>query len=88
VRDRELVRTRSFVRVSGNLSLSQTEVSANIPPFNPQKLLTDGVASTGDDAPTAEPTPKSLSSPAISLRVRAKGQSQLGVCDLTRCCPK
>jgi murein DD-endopeptidase MepM/ murein hydrolase activator NlpD len=54
VRDRELVHTRSFVRVSGNLSLSVSEISADIPPFNPQKLLADGVANT-DDAPAAEP---------------------------------
>jgi murein DD-endopeptidase MepM/ murein hydrolase activator NlpD len=54
VRDRELVRTRAFVRVSGNLSLTVSDLSANIPPFNPQKLLTDAVA--GDDqTPAAEP---------------------------------
>jgi murein DD-endopeptidase MepM/ murein hydrolase activator NlpD len=54
VRDRELVRTRSFVRVSGNLSLALSEVSANIPPFNPQKLLADSITSV-DDTPAAEP---------------------------------
>ena len=54
VRDRELIRTRSFVRVFGNLSLSVSELSANIPPFNPQKLLADGVANA-DDTPAAEP---------------------------------
>ena len=54
VRDRELVRTRAFVRVSGNLSPTLSDLSANIPPFNPQKLLTDAVA--GDDqTPAAEP---------------------------------
>jgi murein DD-endopeptidase MepM/ murein hydrolase activator NlpD len=54
VRDRELVRTRSFIRVSGNLSLSLSDLSANIPPFNPQKLLTDSVE--GDDqTPAAQP---------------------------------
>ena len=48
VRERELVRTRNFVRVSGTLSLSASELSANIPPFNPQKLLTEGVANADD----------------------------------------
>src|SRR5580693_4062819 len=43
VRDRELVRTRAFVRVSGNLSPTLSDLSANIPAFNPQKLLTDSV---------------------------------------------
>ena len=51
VRDREMVRTRNYVRVGGNLSLAASELSANIPPFNPQKLLADAVA--GDDQTTA-----------------------------------
>jgi murein DD-endopeptidase MepM/ murein hydrolase activator NlpD len=55
VRDRELIRTRSFVRVSGNLSLTVSELSANIPPFNPQKLLADGVADSNEAPPAAEP---------------------------------
>jgi murein DD-endopeptidase MepM/ murein hydrolase activator NlpD len=54
VRDRELVRTRSYMRVAGNLSLTVSELSANIPQFNPQKLLADGVAET-EDAPAPEP---------------------------------
>jgi murein DD-endopeptidase MepM/ murein hydrolase activator NlpD len=54
VRDRELVRTRAYVRVAGNLSLTVSDLSANIPAFNPQKLLADAVA--GDDqTPAAEP---------------------------------
>ena len=56
VRDRELVRTRSFVRVPGNLSLAAVRTSANIPPFNPQKLLADGVANT-DEAPARRREP-------------------------------
>jgi len=54
VRNRETVRVRSYERVTGNLSLTVSDLSANIPPFNPQKLLTDSVA--GDDqTPAAEP---------------------------------
>ena len=54
VRNREIVRVRSYERVTGNLSLTVSDLSANIPPFNPQKLLTDSVA--GDDqTPAAEP---------------------------------
>jgi murein DD-endopeptidase MepM/ murein hydrolase activator NlpD len=54
VHDRELVRVRPYVRVTGNLSLTVTDLSANIPPYNPQKLLTDSVG--GDDqTPAAEP---------------------------------
>jgi murein DD-endopeptidase MepM/ murein hydrolase activator NlpD len=54
VRNRELVRVRIYERVSGNLSLTVTDLSANIPPFNPQKLLTDSVAGE-DQTPAAEP---------------------------------
>ncbi|HEX3503338.1 MAG TPA: M23 family metallopeptidase [Xanthobacteraceae bacterium] len=54
VRDREMVRMRPFVRVGGNLSLTTSDLSAKIPAYNPQKLLTDSVG--GDDqAPAAEP---------------------------------
>jgi murein DD-endopeptidase MepM/ murein hydrolase activator NlpD len=56
VRDRELVRVRPYVRVTGNLTLTVTDLSASIPPYNPQKLLTDSVG--GDDqtpAAAAEP---------------------------------
>ena len=56
VGDREMVRVRPFVRIAANLSLSTSELSANIPPFNPQRLLAQ---STGDavaaDAPGVEP---------------------------------
>jgi murein DD-endopeptidase MepM/ murein hydrolase activator NlpD len=58
VGNRELVRVRPFVRVAGNLSLSVTEVSANIPPFNPQRMLAEsgsGDGATADNAPAAEP---------------------------------
>lgn len=50
VGNREVVRVRPFVRVAGNLSLSATELSADVPPFNPQKML----AESGADTPTAE----------------------------------
>ena len=80
VRDRELIRTRSYVRVSGNLSLSVSEVSANIPPFNPQKLLTDGVANT--DTPAAEPDAEvSFVTCDFSLP-GAKGKVTPAVCDI------
>ena len=54
MRNREVVRVRAYERVTGNLSLTVSDLSANIPPFNPQKLLTDSVA--GDNqTPAAEP---------------------------------
>src|SRR5580698_5054517 len=37
VRDRELVRVRNYARVAGNLTLTVSDLSANIPAYNPQK---------------------------------------------------
>jgi murein DD-endopeptidase MepM/ murein hydrolase activator NlpD len=50
--EREVVRMRPFVRVMANLSLSTSELSANIPAFDARKLM----AGTGPGAPatTAE----------------------------------
>jgi len=56
VGDREVVRVRPFVRVAANLSLATSELSANIPPFNPQRLLAESSgAATAADAPGVEP---------------------------------
>jgi murein DD-endopeptidase MepM/ murein hydrolase activator NlpD len=57
VGNREVVRVRPFVSVSANLALSTSELTANIPPFNPQKLLADGTdaASEANPAANAEP---------------------------------
>src|SRR3989442_1191305 len=55
--NREIVRVRPFIRVAGNLSLSVSELSANIPPFNPQKMLAkaEGLPASAQDAAGAEP---------------------------------
>jgi murein DD-endopeptidase MepM/ murein hydrolase activator NlpD len=82
VRDRDFVRSRSFVRVSGNLSLSVSEVSANIPAFNPQKLLTDSVASV-EDAPAAEPDAEVSFVTCDFLPPGGKSKATPSTCDLT-----
>jgi len=54
----EVVRVRPYIRIAGNLSLTASDLSANIPPFNPQRLLaeaTPGGTATPEDAPKAEP---------------------------------
>ena len=55
----EIVRVRPLVRIAGNLSLTVSDLSANIPAFNPQRLLAESVpdaaAAASDDAPIAEP---------------------------------
>ena len=58
VGNHEVVRVRPFVRIAGNLSLTVSDLSMNIPPFNPQRLLAEsapGGNSTSGDAPAAEP---------------------------------
>jgi murein DD-endopeptidase MepM/ murein hydrolase activator NlpD len=55
--NREVVRVRPFVRVSSNLAMAVTELSANVPPFNPQRMLadSDAPAPNADTAEAAEP---------------------------------
>jgi murein DD-endopeptidase MepM/ murein hydrolase activator NlpD len=53
--NREIVRVRPFTRIAGNLSLSVSELSANIPPFNALKMLASSQAIAADDAAGAEP---------------------------------
>jgi murein DD-endopeptidase MepM/ murein hydrolase activator NlpD len=53
VGNRDVMRVRPFVRISGNLSLTTSDLSAKIPPFNAQRLLTD----VGDAAPAATDDP-------------------------------
>ena len=59
VGNHEVVRVRPFVRIAGNLSLTVSDLSASIPPYNPQRLLAEsapgGATAAADDAPRAEP---------------------------------
>ena len=58
VGNHEVVRVRPFVRIAGNLSLTVSDLSASIPPFNPQRLLAESAPGGGmasDDTPAAEP---------------------------------
>ena len=53
VGNRDVMRVRPFVRISGNLSMTTSELSAKIPPFNAQRMLSD----VGTPAPTAPDDP-------------------------------
>jgi murein DD-endopeptidase MepM/ murein hydrolase activator NlpD len=57
VGEREVVRMRQYVRVMTNLSLTTSELSANIPPFDPRKLLAslDSETATAEAISLAEP---------------------------------
>lgn len=53
----EVVRVRPFLRIAGNLSLAASSLIADIPPFNPQRLLAESApgGATFDNPPTAQP---------------------------------
>jgi murein DD-endopeptidase MepM/ murein hydrolase activator NlpD len=38
---RDVMRVRPFIRISGNLSMATSDLSAKIPPFNAQRMLSD-----------------------------------------------
>jgi murein DD-endopeptidase MepM/ murein hydrolase activator NlpD len=41
VGNRDIMRVRPFIRISGNLSMTTSDLSAKIPPFNAQRMLSD-----------------------------------------------
>jgi murein DD-endopeptidase MepM/ murein hydrolase activator NlpD len=53
VGNRDVMRVRPFVRISGNLSMTTSDLSAKIPPFNAQRMLSD----VGTSAPAAADDP-------------------------------
>jgi len=57
VGNRDVMRVRPFIRISGNLSMTTSDLSAKIPPFNAQRMLSDVGAPTpaaSDDANNAD----------------------------------
>jgi murein DD-endopeptidase MepM/ murein hydrolase activator NlpD len=49
--NRDVMRVRPFVRIAGNLSMTTSDLSAKIPPFDAQRILTDvDPASPADNA--------------------------------------
>jgi hypothetical protein len=56
VGDHEVVRNRTFTRVSTTLALSDTGLGADVPAFNPLKLLADS-SNPAPEAPEAAPAP-------------------------------
>src|ERR1700712_4634696 len=61
VGNRDIMRVRPYIRISGNLALASSDLSAKIPPYNAQRMLTDvgaAVPAAADDpnaADAAEP---------------------------------
>jgi murein DD-endopeptidase MepM/ murein hydrolase activator NlpD len=59
--EREAMRMKPYVRIMANLSLSASDLSANIPAFDARKVLanaTPGNTPATDDTPAAEPDPE------------------------------
>jgi murein DD-endopeptidase MepM/ murein hydrolase activator NlpD len=73
VGNRELVRVRPFVRVAGNLAMSLTELSANIPAFNPQKMLVEADSSASSDGAAAAADPGAEPDAEVSFVTRDLG---------------
>ncbi|MGF6305993.1 murein DD-endopeptidase MepM/ murein hydrolase activator NlpD [Bradyrhizobium sp. i1.8.4] len=59
VGNRDVMRVRPFIRISGNLSMTTSDLSAKIPAFNAQRLLTD----VGSDTPAATEDPNAAAEP-------------------------
>jgi murein DD-endopeptidase MepM/ murein hydrolase activator NlpD len=57
VGNRDVMRVRPYIRISGNLSMTTSDLSAKIPPFNAQRVLSDvgsTVAAASDDPNNAD----------------------------------
>jgi murein DD-endopeptidase MepM/ murein hydrolase activator NlpD len=59
VGNRDVMRVRPFVRIAGNLSMTTSDLSAKIPPFNAQRMLSD----VGTAAPAATDDPNNAAEP-------------------------
>jgi murein DD-endopeptidase MepM/ murein hydrolase activator NlpD len=64
VGNRDVIRVRPFIRISGNLLLTTSDLTAKIPPFNAQRLLTDS-----DDTPSASDDPNAADAAAPDAEV-------------------
>ena len=60
VGNRDVMRVRPFIRISGNLSMATSDLAAKIPPFNAQRMLTDVGAATPAATDDAATTPDAV----------------------------
>lgn len=85
--DREVVHVRPYERVFGNLSLTIPDPSANIPPFDPQKILADAV-SGHDQAATPVPEAEVSFSTCSLVSPPQHSNADQAVCELSSLLPK
>jgi murein DD-endopeptidase MepM/ murein hydrolase activator NlpD len=70
VGNRDVMRVRPFIRIAGNLSLTTSDLTAKIPPFNPQRMLTD-------DGSSSSPTPDDVDSAAAATADAAEPDAEV-----------
>ena len=62
------MRVRPFVRIAGNLMLAASDLSAGIPPFNPQRLLAESAPADNGTAAADAATPEPDAEVAFVMR--------------------
>src|SRR5947209_3069865 len=78
VGNRDIMRVRPYIRISGNLALATSELSAKIPPYNAQRMLTDvGVAA-----------PAAVDDPSVADAVEPDAEVSFVTRDLATVLPK
>jgi murein DD-endopeptidase MepM/ murein hydrolase activator NlpD len=75
VGNRDVMRVRPFIRISGNLSMATSDLSAKIPPFNAQRLLADVGSATPASTDGAAVSPDAVEPDAeVTFITRDLGQ--------------
>jgi murein DD-endopeptidase MepM/ murein hydrolase activator NlpD len=85
VGNREIVRVRAFVRVASNLALSTSELTANIPPFNPLRMQAADIAqgaTAPDDTPEVDAEVSFVTADLATVLPRAKIAAVLSIDDV------
>jgi murein DD-endopeptidase MepM/ murein hydrolase activator NlpD len=85
VGNREIVRVRAFVRVASNLALSTSELTANIPPFNPLRMQaaeSTAGATPADDTPDVDAEVSFVTADLAQVLPRAKIGAVLSIEDV------
>ena len=77
------MRVRPFVRIAGNLSLTTSDLSAKVPAFNAQRMLTD----VGSPTPTAADDAQNADAAEPDAEVCPLGQLMHEVRSLRSYCP-
>jgi murein DD-endopeptidase MepM/ murein hydrolase activator NlpD len=75
VGNRDVMRVRPFVRISGNLSMTTSDLSSKIPPFNAQRMLND--VGSGNPSPADDPNNPEATEPDAEVSFVTKDLAQV-----------